>query len=264
MQYQDLPVASRPGANADHWDSRTLGDFGGQIIDHALQQQQVRPRLLQRKRRLSQFRSLVGSTPMPSDAIHLGQTLRTQAQMRTDRQPLLRQAANDFDLLLGSLKFDHLCATLLHQPRSVGLRHGHVAATHVRQVADQQGAPNATGNALRVVDHVVHRHRPGGAMPLDDHAKRIADQDELDSACIQYARERCVVSRQAGKPTFPLPSHPAQSVECHKLVRLAHVPVSGTIKPDGAASSNIPFGCLGSKKYLPGRVSPSSAVNRLW
>src|SRR5438552_12999125 len=47
-----------------------------------------------------------------------------------------------------------------------------------------------------VIDHLIHRDRQGRVVPLDDHAERISDEENLDSGAIEEAGEGGVVGRE--------------------------------------------------------------------
>src|SRR5262249_38578068 len=65
---------------------------------------------------------------------------------------------------------------------------------HGGEVADHVGAFSPSSDGSAVVDHLVHRHRQGGAMPLNHHSQGVAYQDGIRSRFVENPRKRRVVS----------------------------------------------------------------------
>jgi hypothetical protein len=55
-----------------------------------------------------------------------------------------------------------------------------------------------------MVDHVFHGNGQGTVVPLQDHAKRLADQDHIYASLTQELAEAGVIGRQASEFLLPL------------------------------------------------------------
>jgi hypothetical protein len=69
---------------------------------------------------------------------------------------------------------------------------------HERQVGHQERPVQSARHGSQWIDHVVHRHRHRGVVPLDHHAERIADQHHVDIGLVEQHGEAGVVAGEAG------------------------------------------------------------------
>jgi hypothetical protein len=60
---------------------------------------------------------------------------------------------------------------------------------------DERGLASAR-HAAHVVFHLAHGHRQRGVVPLDHHAERVADQQDVDACSFRNLREARVVAGQ--------------------------------------------------------------------
>ena len=116
--------------------------------------------------------------------------------MGHDRDPVRRESADRLDDLGAAFHLDRIHPCFFEEtrrvPKSIG---GARLVRPERHVADQEGPGRTARNGGRVADHVVHRHRYGRRIAEDDHAERIADEDDVDAGLCDEARERRVVCR---------------------------------------------------------------------
>ena len=102
-----------------------------------------------------------------------------------------------------ALQFDHLRAGA-HEPCGVlqGLCLGGIA--HEGHVPNQESPTIAALHATDVIDHIFHGHRQSAVVPLQDHAKRIADQNDIYAGLTQKLAKTGVIGGQAGELLLPL------------------------------------------------------------
>src|SRR5262249_7339922 len=60
-----------------------------------------------------------------------------------------------------------------------------------------QSAARTAANGARVMQHFVKCDRQRAVVAQHDHAKGVADQDDVDSGFVSESRSRVIVSRQA-------------------------------------------------------------------
>ena len=64
---------------------------------------------------------------------------------------------------------------------------------HEWHIADDERSLGSPSDKLRMVEHVVHRHRERIGLPLYDHTQRIPDQNRLDAGLFDNACKECVI-----------------------------------------------------------------------
>lgn len=99
--------------------------------------------------------------------------------MRTDRNAVAAELAHRLGQRAAAFQLDDLRAAFLHQSGGVAHRLVDRGVAGERHVGHQQRSLATPRRRLGVIDHLFHRDRHGGALALDDHAQRIADQDDL-------------------------------------------------------------------------------------
>ncbi len=106
----------------------------------------------------------------------------------------------------------------LNQPTRVSHRFAFVdLIRHKWQIGHHQRALGSANDGPRVMDHHVERHRHGRVVPHDDHAKRIADQEDFNAGTIQqppWWRRRPSASRSC-HPGVSSPSSQAHERVSH-------------------------------------------------
>ena len=114
--------------------------------------------------------------------------------MAHDRDLGVEEGFDDGEALAASLDLDRRAPTLGHQ--AAGVAHGVAQARVVAQpghVAHHQRAGTDPVDGGRVVDDVVDRHLEGRLVAEDDHAERVADEDQVGPTGIGHAGRRDVV-----------------------------------------------------------------------
>src|SRR6266481_630155 len=91
---------------------------------------------------------------------------------------------------LGS-RFLHETHSIVQRPTQVGV------ITAVRHVRHKKRAARSAAHSARMVQHLVNRDRQRTVMPQHDHAKGIADKNQVHAGLIEQARGRVVIRRQA-------------------------------------------------------------------
>ena len=103
--------------------------------------------------------------------------------MRHDRNAALGEKADSVGHAHAAFDLDRAALGLLDHPRGVveGLRGAFLVGAK-RHVDDDQSPLGAAHHGPAMHDHQVERHRKGRLKTVHDHAKRVADQDEIDIA----------------------------------------------------------------------------------
>ena len=109
-----------------------------------------------------------------------------------------RQELDDLGLAFAALELDHARPALLHQAHRIRQRELARRIAHEGQIGDQKRPMQSACHRGAVVDHVIHGHRHGRVMSLDDHAEGVADQRDVDPGLIQPHRKAGVINGQAG------------------------------------------------------------------
>jgi len=118
--------------------------------------------------------------------------------VRTDRNIVTGEMLDDFHLVVAALELDHHCATFLHQPHGVIECLSRFGVAHERHVRDKKCSPQATGHRARVIDNVIDSDRHSRVVPLDYHAERITNQDQVRPGRIDQDGIARVVGGEAG------------------------------------------------------------------
>ena len=87
---------------------------------------------------------------------------------------------------------------LFHEQAGIQHRLFGRGITEERHVGDQQGIVEAVRYTLRVIEHILHRHRQRGLFTLYHHTERVADQYDIDARLLQQLREAGIIGCQAG------------------------------------------------------------------
>ena len=97
----------------------------------------------------------------------------------------------------GALDLNGRRPPLLDEPAGVG--HGLLGGEMIREerhVAHDQGSPGGPGDRLRVIDHLVHRHRKRVFVAEEDHAEGISDEKEVRAGRVQDGSDGVIVGRE--------------------------------------------------------------------
>ena len=200
MQHEHLPVGGGSSPDPDRRDAQRVRDRARQLAGHALEHDAERTGLLQPLRIGQDARRLGVSLALDLEAAHLVDELRRQADVTHDRDADLGEPARDFDHPASAFELDRVHAGLLHE--AAGARDRLLdrrVIGHERHVADQQRLLGAPSDGLRVVQHVVQRHRQRRRVAEHHHAEAVADQQDGDSRLVEDLRAQVVVGREHGK-----------------------------------------------------------------
>ena len=97
------------------------------------------------------------------------------------------------------LELDRRSAGLLEKTTGVAHRFGRVGlVAHERHVTHHHGLTGPAGDQTGVVDHLVQAHRQGAVPALNDHAQRVAHQDQVEAGLIDQAGKGVDVGGHGG------------------------------------------------------------------
>ena len=169
-------------------------DLLGEVERDALEDDREGARLLDRARIGDDALTLAGSAAATSTLhtvpAHAVDRLRRQADVGHDRDVDGSERGDGVRHGDAALELHRLGAAFLDQAAGVAQRilRAHLVGEE-RQVADEQRPLPRARHHAAVVDHLVERHRQGRVESLDDHAERVADQDDVDARMVDDATE---------------------------------------------------------------------------
>ena len=104
------------------------------------------------------------------------------------------EAGDEFETALAAFDFDGFGAGFLDEADGVAKGFGDVGVIGAEgHVGDDEGVFCAASNGAGVVDHLVERHGKGVVVAEDDHAERVADEQDVYASLVGQARSRVVV-----------------------------------------------------------------------
>ena len=181
MQHENLRIRPRTGTDADGRHRHAPGDFGAKRVGNRLHQHHPRAGLGQRLRILGQLRRRIRRLALPLEATELADMLRRQPDMRADWNRPRREELHRLHHDGAAFELDDI-GTRLEQRRGAGEGLGRSRLeTAERQIGHDQTTGRAARHHLGVIGHLFQADAQGVGMALDRHAKRIADQDAVDS-----------------------------------------------------------------------------------
>ena len=210
---QHLAVAADARADADGGDGELPGDALGDLGRDALEHHRVGAGVLERAGVGDQPLGAAVLATLDLEAAQLVERLRGQADVTHDRDAARHQAPDQLGVLGAALELDRVSAALLDQASGRG--QGRLDAglvRHERHVADHVSPVRAARHRAGVIDDLVEGDRQGGLVALDDHAQRVADQEQVGVALVEQTREGRVVAGQHGD-LLAAPLHLAQGVD---------------------------------------------------
>ena len=99
------------------------------------------------------------------------------------------------------------------------------------EIGDDEGLGFRPCDGLQMVEDVVEGDVRGVGKTEDDHAQRVADEEDIDPRFIEQAGHRIVVAgeRGEGRGTFPAGDGGGFFLGCHGMVRLGNGKASGEL-----------------------------------
>ena len=207
------------------------------------------------------------------EAAGLVHRLRLQPQVRAHRDVVAREEFDDLELAEPAFELDHFRAAFLHEAHGIRQRDVGRRIARERQIGHEERPMQAARHRFAVIDDVVHGHRHGGVVTLQDHAQRIAHQHQVGVGVVAQHREAGVVAGDA-RDLLVLALHPVERAQRDRRPRrIALFEMRVQVDPScsrvrlyrGGAGCNTCAlsSCAGS--HPPARRNrPGSAPDRCW
>ncbi len=196
---EHLAIALGARADADRRHRDGCRDLARDVGRNRLEDDRVHTRLFESERIREQPLATTGITALDLEAAELVIALRRQADVAHDGNPRRDQLPDELRVNGAALELDRVTAAILHQLPGVGHRLlERRLIRHERHVADDVSSPGSPRDRATVIGHLVERHRQGRVVTLDDHAERIADQEDVRACFFEKPRKRGVIGSEHG------------------------------------------------------------------
>src|SRR5205807_153529 len=188
------------GAYADGWNLNALRNHPRDFARHQLQHYRKDTGIFERERIVEQPARGVGGFSLYSISAELIDRLRRQTDVAHHRDFFVHQPFDQLHTLLTAFELHRFGLALFYQTqrRAHGVIWARVKRS-IRHVGYQQSAFYAATHGFDVDQNLFKRNRHGVAVTEHDVAETVADQDDIDTRFIDYARGRIIVSSQTNQ-----------------------------------------------------------------
>ena len=129
------------------------------------------------------------------------------------------------------------------------------------EIGHDQRAAHGAGHRTRVMPHVGNRHRGGVRVAEDDHAERVSHEDDIDTAFIEEARRRVVISRERGD-LFTARFHSGQSLAMDSATGEGMSALMATPPHTGRLRRDLPSARATRRRTVPAPAESARAEYR--